>query len=427
MESRSDLHIIVSWSLYDWGNSAFATTVMAGFFPVFFKEYWSHGSDVTVSTLQLGAANSFASVVVALLAPLLGAIADQGGVKRRFLLLFAMMGVIMTGSLYFVVQGDWKLAAALYVLAAIGFSGANVFYDALLVNVAGEKKVDIVSAVGYSFGYLGGGLLFALNIAMTLQPHRFGLTGTAEAVRLSFVTVAAWWAAFTIPLLLFVKEPRAELSERLGGLLGSGLSQLTRTFREIRKLRVVFLFLIGYWLYIDGVDTIIRMAVDYGLSLGFSSRSLLTALLITQFVGFPAAIVFGRLGERLGPKTGIFIGLGVYLAVTVWGYFMDHEAEFYGLAIAIGTVQGGVQALSRSLFTRLIPRNKAAEFFGFYNMLGKFAAVIGPALMGLVSFVTGNPRWSVVAVGGLFIAGGVITYLVDVEEGKRLAASLERS
>jgi UMF1 family MFS transporter len=380
---------------------------------------------VTLSTLQLGAANSIASIVVALMAPLLGAIADQGGAKRRFLMFFAMMGVIMTGSLYLVAQGDWKLAVGLYVLATIGFSGANVFYDALLVNVAGEKKVDLVSAVGYSFGYLGGGLLFALNIAMTLHPRSFGLAGTAEAVRLSFITVAVWWALFSIPLLLFVKEPRTEIVHRRGNLLASGWSQLMSTFREIRQLRVVFLFLIGYWLYIDGVDTIIRMAVDYGLALGFSSRSLLTALLITQFVGFPAAIVFGRLGERLGAKTGIFIGLGVYLGVTVWGYAMDRESEFYGLAIAIGTVQGGVQALSRSLFTRLIPANKAAEFFGFYNMLGKFAAVIGPALMGVVSFLTGNPRWSVLAVGVLFVAGGIITYLVDVEEGKRLAANLE--
>jgi len=416
---------IISWALYDWANSAFATTVMAGFFPVFFKQYWSAGREVTVSTFHLGAANSFASIVIALLAPVLGAIADRGSSKKKFLFFFAVMGIVMSGSLYFVEQGDWEVAVLLYVLAAIGFSGGNIFYDSLIVTVAPEKKMDFVSALGFSFGYLGGGLLFALNVFMTLSPQRFGLVDAAQAVRVSFLSVALWWALFSIPIFLFVDEPG-----RRTGITGStavkeGFRQFIATFAKIRKLRVVFLFLIGYWLYIDGVDTIIRMAVDYGLSLGFSSKSLLTALLITQFVGFPSAIVFGKIGERLGSKAGIFIALSVYIGVTVWGYFMNRESEFYILAIAVGLVQGGVQSLSRSLYARIIPPKQAAEFFGFYNLLGKFAAVIGPMLMGWISLLGGDPHYSILSVSLLFVCGGAVLYFVDEKEGHRLAKEID--
>lgn len=417
---------VISWALYDWANSAFATTVMAGFFPVFFKQYWSVGQEVTISTFQLGAANSLASIVIALLAPVLGAIADTGGSRKKFLLFFAAMGIVMTGSLHFVQRGQWEFAVTLYVLATIGFSGGNIFYDALLVSVAPAARMDFVSALGFALGYLGGGILFAVNVVMTLMPAQFGLLDSAQAVRISFVMVAVWWAVFSIPLLLFVREPGNRLGAERKSALLAGLRQLAATFREIRKLRVVCLFLVGYWLYIDGVDTIIRMAVDYGLSLGFSSKSLLLALLLTQFVGFPAAIGFGKIGERFGPKTGIYIALGVYLAVTVWGYLMHREIEFYLLAVAVGLVQGGVQSLSRSLFTRLIPARQAAEFFGFYNLLGKFAAVIGPVLMGWVGVLVGDPRVSILAVGLLILSGGIILYFVDEQEGRRLALQMDQ-
>ena len=416
---------VISWALYDWANSAFATTVMAGFFPVFFKQYWSVGQAMTISTFQLGAANSLASIVIALLAPVLGAIADTGGSRKKFLLFFAAMGIVMTGSLHFVQRGQWEFAVTLYVLATIGFSGGNIFYDALIVSVAPAAKMDFVSAFGFALGYLGGGILFAVNVVMTLMPAQFGLLDSAQAVRISFVMVAIWWAVFSIPLLVFVQEPGNRLGAERKSVLLAGLRQLAATFREVRKLRVVCLFLVGYWLYIDGVDTIIRMAVDYGLSLGFSSKSLLLALLLTQFVGFPAAIGFGKIGERFGPKTGIYLALGVYLAVTVWGYFMRRELEFYLLAVAVGLVQGGVQSLSRSLFTRIIPARQAAEFFGFYNLLGKFAAVIGPVLMGWVGVLVGNSRVSILAVGLLILSGGTILYFVDEQEGRRLALQLD--
>ena len=425
MTTDHNLKKVLSWSMYDWANSAFSTTVMAGFFPVFFKQFWSAGTDVSVSTFQLGAANSVAGIIVAVLAPALGAIADKGSAKKKFLFYFAALGIVATGSLYFIEKGHWEAAVTLFVLSMVGFSAGNIFYDSLLVHVAEEKRMDFVSALGYALGYLGGGLLFALNIFMTLSPQTFGLASASDGVRASFASVAVWWALFSLPLFLFVGEPKTN-----GGFTGwtavrAGFRQLRATFHEIRELKVVLLFLVGYWFYIDGLNTIISMAVDYGLSLGFESKSLLLALLITQFVGFPAAIVFGWIGEKLGAKTGIFIGLGIYLGVTVYGYTMQNEREFYVLAAIIGLVQGGVQSLSRSLYARIIPRNKSAEFFGFYNMIGKFATVVGPFLMGLASVWTGNPRLSIFAISLLFVLGGVFLYFVNEAEGRRLGGMLE--
>jgi MFS transporter, UMF1 family len=399
---------VLSWAFYDWANSAYATTVMAGFFPIFFKQYWSAGADTHTSTFYLGTANSLASIIVALLAPILGSIADQWGSKKKFLLFFAVMGMIMTGSLGFVAKGQWLAAIFLYIFANIGFAGGNVFYDSLLVSIVDKKKMDFVSALGYSLGYLGGGILFGVNVLMTLKPHLFGLNSAAEAVRLSFFSVAAWWAIFSIPIFLFVKEPKVRVEQYVAKVVRSGMRQLFSTFREIRQLKHIFLFLIGYWCYIDGVDTTVIMAVDYGLSLGFDQTVLIKALLVTQFIGFPAAILFGKIGEKIGTRAGIFIGIAVYVVVALWGFFMDNPQEFYVLAIAIGLVQGGVQSLSRSFYGKLIPKDSAAEFFGFYNMLGKFAAVLGPFLMGITSVVTGNPRYSIFAIIFLFVVGASI-------------------
>lgn len=412
MKTTYDKRMVYSWAMYDWANSAFSTTVMAGFFPIFFKQYWSSGLDVNVSTFHLGSANALASVIVAVLAPVIGSVADQGGTRKGFLLCFCGMGAMMTGLLFTVGKGDWFTAALFYVLAVIGFAGGNVFYDSLIVSVAPKPKLDFVSALGYSLGYLGGGLLFLLNVVMTLKPQLFGLSSSADGVRLSFVTVALWWVVFALPLFLWVREATLPGPVRLLSVVRGSINQLIATFSEIRRFRTVFLFLIGYWLYIDGVDTVILMAVDYGLSLGFDSAVLIQALLITQFVGFPAAILFGKIGERVGTKTGIFIGLAVYIGVALWGYFMRLQLEFYVLSIGVGLVQGGVQSLSRSYFARLIPPERSAEFFGFYNMLGKFAAIIGPFLMGWVSISTGNPRYSIFAVIGLFLAGGIVLHMV---------------
>lgn len=398
--------------MYDWANSTFATTVMAGFFPLFFQRFWSAGVSDTAITLHLGVGNALASGFIFVAAPVMGAVAD-GGAKKRFLLGFMLLGCASTVAMYGVGKGGWQPALALFVLGSIGFSGGNVFYDALLKDVCPESAYDRVSSLGYALGYLGGGLLFALNVGMTLRPHWFGLTDASAAVRWSFITVGIWWLVFSLPLTLWVRERRRAGSD--AGVVRRGLRQLLATLGHIRRLRPVMIFLIAYWLYVDGVGTIIRMAVNYGLSLGFNPNSLILALLITQFVGFPAAIAFGRLGERLGTRRAIFLAIGVYIGVTVWGYFLSNTAQFYAMAGVIGLVQGGIQSLSRSFYARLIPADKSGEFFGFYNMLGKFAAVLGPLMVGWTAALTGSQRLSILSILLLFAAGGLLLWLVDEE------------
>jgi UMF1 family MFS transporter len=405
---------VLPWALYDWANSGYAATVLAAFFPVFFKDYWNPpGTKETVSDFRLTAAISTAGVIVAILAPALGAIGDRGNARKKFLGFFAALGILATASLHFIPQGQWQMAMFVYAFSLVGFSGANIFYDSFLVNVAEERRLDLASAIGYALGYVGGGILLLFNVAMTINPQRFGLSSSSEAVLLSFLIVAVWWAVFSIPLFLFVREPK-KVAENISPwrAIHAGFRQLADTFREIRKIRVVFIFLCAYWLYIDGVDTIINVATAYGRSLGFTMNQLIQALLITQFIGLPSAIAFGFIGQKIGARTGIFIALAVYFGVTVYGYFMDSPKEFFVLATVIGLVQGGVQSLSRSLYARLIPKDKSGEFFGFYNMLGKFAAILGPAIYGFVGLQTGNPRLAIFAIASLFIAGGVLLCFV---------------
>ncbi len=427
MADRSEFKKILSWSLYDWANSAFATSVIAGFFPIFFKQYCHAGVETTVSTARLGFANSIASIVIAISAPVLGAMADRATAKKKFLFSFALLGIVMTSSLYLVSQGQWLLAFFLYIFATIGFAGGNIFYDSLLITVAPSDKMDFVSSFGLSLGYLGGGILFALNVWMILKPELFGIANTSSAVNISFLTVGIWWAVFSIPLLLYVKEEGAGKPEHVH-LIRAGISQLIGTFRRIRQLKTIGLFLAAYWLYIDGVDTIIRMAIDYGLSLGLDSGDLITALLITQFVGFPCAIVFGLLGEKIGARRAILIAIGVYIFVCFRGFLMNSEREFYLLAIVIGMVQGGIQALSRSYYARLIPPDKVAEYFGFYNMIGKYAAIIGPLLMGGTGLLFKNmgftgtmpTRLSILFLIVLFVPGGILLLFVKEENAERI-------
>ena len=419
---KENKRAVWSWAFYDWGNSAYSTTVMAGFFPLFFKEYWADPHNPNQSTFYLGMANSIASIVVASLAPLLGSIADQGSAKKKFLIFFAFLGVIMTGGLWMVSQGNWQMAVLFYVIATIGFASGNVFYDSLLPGLASEERVDIVSSLGFGLGYLGGGLLFLVNVFMYLKPEIFGISDGAMAIKLSFLSVAVWWAVFTIPLILFVPEPKNYDAVDIKNAIKMGWIQLIQTFDEIRNMKVVGTFLLAYFFYIDGVDTIIKMAVDYGMSLNFSGESLIIALLIVQFVAFPAALIYGQLASKVGIKTAIMIGIIAYSFITFLGYFITKAWHFYVLAILIGLFQGGIQALSRSLYTRIIPVKKSAEFFGFYNMLGKFAAIIGPALMGTISLVTGSARLGILSILLLFILGAFFLNKVDLDEGKRLAA-----
>jgi UMF1 family MFS transporter len=340
--------------------------------------------------------------------------ADRSGTHKRFLVVFALLGQAMTAALIWIPQGEWLSAAVVYALATLGFMGGNIFYDALLVEVSPSERYDLVSALGFGLGYLGGGLLFTLCILMSLFPSSFGFDDSIIAVRLSFLLVAVWWLVFSLPIFLWVRGPKREgKADTIIHTILNGFRQVKNTVTHIRQRRTVALFLVAYWLYIDGVDTIVRMAVDYGRALGFSRDDLILALLITQFVGFPAAILFGYLGERMGTKRAIYAAIGIYILVTVWGGMMRQTWEFFGIAIAIGLVQGGIQSLSRAYYARLIPAEKAAEFFGFYNMLGKFAAVLGPVMVGSIGVLTGSPRMGILSVLILFVTGGIVLFFVE--------------
>jgi UMF1 family MFS transporter len=405
---------VFGWAMYDWANSSFACTVMAGFFPLFFKGFWNAGIPATESTFRLGMANGAASLLVALMAPLVGAIADKGRARVRLLGLFTVLGAAMTAGLFLVSKGDWLTASILYVVASLGFWGGNQFYDSLLTDVSEEREYDLVSGYGYALGYLGGGLLFALNVAMVLKPAIFGLADKSEAVRWSFLSVGIWWAGFTLFTVLLVREKSTQVALPAGAAIRAGAAELINTLRHIRGDRTLLWFLLAYWFYIDGVNTIIKMAVDYGLSLGLKQDSLITALLVVQFVGFPAAWAFGWLGQKIGPRAGILIGIGVYGAIAFYAYFLRTETQFMIMAIIIGLVQGGVQSLSRSLFGRLVPPGKSGEFFGFYNLMGKAAAILGPTLTGVVALTTNDSRLAILSITILFVIGAAFLMRVRV-------------
>lgn len=397
------------WALYDWANSAFATTVLAGFFPIFFKNHWNAGVADAEVTFRLGLAHSASGLFIFVLAPLLGALADRGGAKKAFLFAFALLGAVATALLAAAPANAWVLATVLFALASIGFSGSMVFNDALLVDVAEPAEYERVSALGYGLGYLGGGLLFLLNVAMVLKPALFGLDGATAAVQWSFVMVGIWWAIFTVPLTRWVRE--RPVPPGRGGI-GAALAELGGTLRSLKDHRPIWMFLLAYWLYIDGVDTVIRMAVNFGQSLGFPDDSLIKALLLVQFVGFPAAIAFGHLGQRWGARNAVLLALAVYAGVTVWANWLNSVGQFYAMAVVIALVQGGVQSQSRALFARLIPADRAGEYFGFYNMLGKFAVILGPILVGWAAVRVDDPRQSLMVLLLLFVPGALLLWRV---------------
>lgn len=398
---------VFAWALYDWANSAFATTVMVVFFPLFFKQYLTADQAATTSTFWLGVANGASSFVLAVLAPWLGALADRGNTHLKFLAAFTAIGVIPTALLAFVGHGDWVTAALLFALASIGFWGGLIFYDSMLVRVAPPGRLDSVSGFGYALGYLGGGLLLLVNVLMFAKPTWFGLPDKETAIRAAFITVAVWWLIFSMPLLSAIRT-RGPSGITAGRALRESFAELARTFHEIRQYRAAVFFLFAYWMYIDGVNTIMKMAVDYGLALGFPADSLIAGILVIQFVGFPATLLFGWLGDRISPLLGIFIAIGVYCAVTFYAVFMKDISEFYIMAVAIGCVQGAIQSMSRSYYGRLIPADRAGEFFGFYNMMGKFAAVLGPFMVGITALLTDNTRAGMLSIIVLFVGGALL-------------------
>ena len=400
-----------AWAMYDWANSAYATTVMAGFFPTFFRQYWSIGAETTTTTWRLGLANGAAGFLIAVLAPLLGALADRSRRRKQFMFAWTVFGALATMAMYLVGQGHWALAAACYCCGTLGFNGGIVFNDALITHVAAPRDYDRVSALGYALGYLGGGLLFALNVAMVSQPAWFGLADKAAAVRWSFLSVGVWWIVFSLPLMRWVHEQGGEATH---ATVADSLRELRRTVRAIAGYRPLWLFLLAYWLYIDGVNTVIKMAVDFGLSLGLPAASLLEALLLTQFVAFPAALAFGHYGARFGARRAVLLGIGVYAALSLYALRLHSVAEFWAMAVVVGLVQGGVQSLSRSLFGQFVPPGKSAEYFGFYNLMGKFATVLGPVLVGATAALTHDNRLGISSLVLLFAAGGLLLWRVRV-------------
>jgi UMF1 family MFS transporter len=395
---------VLAWALYDWANSAFALAVLTAFVPVMLAGAWNDGAPSTVTTFRLGIANGLASLVVVVLAPMLGAMTDQARRRKPWLAVFTALGVVSTMLLAAAGPGGWQLAMLCFVFASVGFFAANSLYDAMLMDVAEPAAYDRVSALGYALGYLGGALLFTASVVLMARPATFGLASQTDAIRLTFILVGFWWAVFTLPLLWWVKESGAATPSVTGAFM-AGLRQLRATVRSLGADRNLLWFLAAYWLYIDGVYTIIKMAVDYGLSQGLSATDVTGAILLTNFLGFPAALAFGVLGDRIGPRAAIFIALGVYVVATLLAVFLTTALEFYALAAAIGLVQGGVQSLSRSLFARLIPPAKSGEYFGFYNMLGKFSSVLGPVLAGTVALLTGSQRVAILSILILFIGG----------------------
>jgi UMF1 family MFS transporter len=408
-----------SWALTAWANHAFITTVVVGLFPIFFDKFWAPGLPGTTSTFYLGLTNSAASFLVMLAAPWLGALADRRGRKRLWFGYATVLGACATAALSQVASGSWVLALVLYAMGSIGFWAGSSFQDALLIQVAAPAQSNRVSALGFALGYLGGGLLFALNVMLVQAPARFGLADAPAAMRVAFLGVAVWWVLFTLPMFRYVSEPVPTIEP-------TGWREVWATIRSVLRDRPVMNFLLAYWLYIDGISTVQIMATDFGSKLGFSTGALIQALLLVQIIGVPFALLFGRLGDRIGTRPAIYIGLAVFTGVTVFAYFMHSEWQFYVLAAIFGTVQGGVQALSRSYFSTLIPRERAGEYFGFYNMLAKFAAVLGPLVMGLVAILTGNQRLSIVALTLFFMIGAWLLSRVRVATVPASAAQSAR-
>ena len=397
------------WALYDWANSAFATTVMAGFFPIFFKSYWASDLSDAESTFVIGSANSLVGLVIAVSAPILGAIADAGNSKKRLLLIFATIGIISTGYLFFVPESSWKFAITFYAVGVIGFSGGNIFYDSLLVSVSSQDQRNQVSSLGFSMGYLGGGLLFLLNVLMFSYPSFFGLSSQIEAVLWSFMSVALWWAIFTTPLLTGVKENKIyKNNSGLFTIIKIAFQNLYKTGLSIKQYKSAVIFLLAYFLYMDGVDTIIRMATSYGADIGLSAQSMIGALLLTQFIGFPATLVFGAYSDKFGYKQTLSFAILIYIGGVLFSSQMDTAIEFFIMAGVIGLVQGGVQAISRSYFSTLIPSEKAAEFFGFYNFIGKASVFFGPFMVSGIALITNSPGAGILSLLILFIPGLIL-------------------
>lgn len=402
---------VITWALYDWANSAFALSVLAVLFPLVLGNYWGGDDSGAMATARLGWVTFSASLIVFLTAPILGTIADTGGYRKRFLVTFAIIGAIATASLGFVGPGQWQTALGLYLIASVGFYSATVFYDSLLIDVTAPRNYSFVSTLGFSIGYLGGAVLLGLHLWMLKSPQTFGLQNATEAFSYAFVSVGVWWLLFLLPLLIYVPERHSPV-EVTKGAVRAAYAELKSTVQKVSQYRNVTIFLCAYWLYLGGVFTVIFMAVNYGQRLGFEDSDLVFALLIANIVGFPATLIYGAAAHRYGAKKGIYFALLAYVGACFWGLQVTSIREFYIMSVIIGMVQGGVQGLSRSIYASLIPADQPGEFFGFYSMTTKFAHVLGPALVATAAMLSDDPKWVLLSLMPLFLAGGLLLTLV---------------
>jgi UMF1 family MFS transporter len=408
---------VLAWAFYDWANSAFALSVLAALFPLFLGSYWSAGAPGASVTARLAWVSAASGAIVCIISPVFGTIADSGSYRKRFLFMLALVGAVGTASLAFVGEGNWQLALFIYMAASVGFYSSIIFYDSLLMDVTEPRYYGYVSSLGFSLGYLGGAVLLGLHVWMLLSPEAFGLSSSTEVIRVAFLSVGVWWALFMSPLFLFVPERKSILATS-NRVVQAAYTELKATVRMIGSYRNVVIFLIAYWLYIAGVFTMIVMAANYGQRLGFSDQDLVTALLITNFAGFPATLLYGFFSHRYGPRKGIYFALFVYVAVSVWAMYMTEVRQFYIMAIIVGCVQGGAQGLSRSLYASIIPPDQPGEFFGFYNMVTNLARVLGPLLVGIAATVSDDPKWVLLALMPLFVGGGMLLSVVREKQAK---------
>ena len=417
-----------AWAMYDWANSAFQTTIIAAVFPIYYQKVAAAGLPEAVSTSRFAWATTLAILIVAIVAPILGAIADYTATKKKLLAVFLAIGATATAGMFWIFQGDWRLALTLFVIGNVGVAGSIVFYESLLPHLVTDDELNRVSSAGYAMGYVGGGALLAVNLLMIQRPSLFGIPDASTATRLSFASVAIWWVVFSIPLFRRVPEPdvRIDRGEQPGqNAFAVGVRRLIVTFRELRRFRDAFVFLLAFLLYNDGVQTMIRMATIYGTAIGLPESAMITALLLTQFIGIPFAFAFGFLADRIGAMTAVWVALAVYVVISVLGYFMTTAVHFFALAILVGMVQGGTQALSRSLFASMIPRHKSSEFFAFFSVFERYAGVLGPAIFAFVIDRTGSGRSAILAVAAFFVIGAAILAFVDVGRGRAAARAAE--
>ena len=415
-----------AWAMYDWANSAFQSTVITAVFPPFFSDYAADGLSNAAATARFAWATTIAVTIIALTGPVLGALADYRAWKKRMLGIFVVIGVAATLLFATIERGGWIYAAGLFMIANVGVAASLVFYDSLLPHIARPGEMDRVSTAGYAIGFIGGGILLLANLAWILSPQTFGLPDTVAAIKLSFVSVGIWWLVFSIPLFLRVPEPKAVLEpdERpQDSAIRVAFTRVWETFHEIRGYRNAFLMLVAFLLYNDGIQTIIRMAAIYGAELGIDRNAQITAFVMVQFVGVPCSFMFGALAARLGAKRALFGALAVYTGISILGYFMTTAVHFFVLAFLVAIVQGGSQALSRSLFARMIPRHKSSEFFGFFSVFEKFAGIAGPAIFAGSITLFGSSRVAVLSVILFFIAGALVLTRVNVREGEAQAAA----